>query len=69
MSADRVEPSENTPLASRSELIYNLEARPPLPQAIFAALQHLLAMFVAVITPALLICKGLNLPAKIPAIF
>ena len=64
MSAERVEPTENPPPAPRSELIYTLEARPPLPQAVFAALQHLLAMFVAVITPALLICKGLNLPAE-----
>ena len=35
-----------------SELIYRLEDRPPLPQTLFAAGQHLLAMFVAVITPA-----------------
>jgi hypothetical protein len=31
-----------------SELIYRLEDRPPLPQTLFAAFQHLLAMFVAV---------------------
>ncbi|AOR60952.1 nucleobase:cation symporter-2 family protein [Pectobacterium parmentieri] len=47
----------------RSELIYRLEDRPPLPQTLFAASQHLLAMFVAVITPALLICQALGLPA------
>lgn len=47
-----------------SDLIYHLEDRPPLPQAIFAALQHLLAMFVAVITPSLLIANALHLPAK-----
>lgn len=52
-----------TPLAS-SELIFRLEDRPPLPQTFFAALQHLLAMFVAVITPALLICQALGLPAE-----
>lgn len=46
-----------------SELIYHLEDRPPLAQTLFAALQHLLAMFVAVITPALLICQALGLPA------
>lgn len=49
---------------SKSELIYRLEDRPPLPQATFAAFQHLLAMFVAVITPALLICNALKLPAE-----
>lgn len=47
-----------------SELIYRLEDRPPLPQTLFAACQHLLAMFVAVITPALLICQALGLPAQ-----
>lgn len=49
---------------SKSELIYQLEDRPPLLQALFAASQHLLAMFVAVITPALLICQSLGLPAQ-----
>ena len=48
----------------QSELIYRLEDRPPLPQTLFAAGQHLLAMFVAVITPALLICQALGLPAQ-----
>lgn len=46
-----------------SELIYRLEDRPPLAQTLFAACQHLLAMFVAVITPGLLICQALGLPA------
>ncbi|PIJ49315.1 xanthine permease XanP [Erwinia sp. OLTSP20] len=57
-------PSHNTTAAPRSELIYRLDDRPPLPQTLFAALQHLLAMFVAVITPALLICQALSLPAE-----
>ena len=48
------------PGESKSELIYRLEDRPPLPQTLFAACQHLLAMFVAVITPALLICQALG---------
>lgn len=48
----------------KSELIYRLEDRPPIPQTLFAACQHLLAMFVAVITPALLICQALGLPAQ-----
>lgn len=45
-----------------TELVYQLHDRPPFPQAIFAALQHLLAMFVAVITPAFLICHSLHIP-------
>ncbi|MEZ8105192.1 uracil-xanthine permease family protein [Vibrio cortegadensis] len=50
-----------TPNATRkSELIYQLNDRPPLLQTLFAATQHLLAMFVAVITPSLIICQALG---------
>ena len=42
-------------------LIYGLEDRPPLRDALFAALQHLLAIFVAIITPPLIIAGALNL--------
>ncbi|WP_105902640.1 uracil-xanthine permease family protein [Vibrio gangliei] len=53
-----------TPQTPRpTELVYQLNDRPPLPQTIFAALQHLLAMFVAVITPSLIICQSLGVPA------
>ncbi|KLV07418.1 xanthine permease XanP [Photobacterium aquae] len=48
----------------KSDLVYRLEDRPPLPQTLFAAAQHLLAMFVAVITPSLIICQALGLPAS-----
>jgi len=48
----------------KSELVYQLNDRPPLPQTIFAAFQHLLAMFVAVITPSLIICQALDVPAE-----
>ncbi len=66
MSVNAVESEKAQPIASTrpSELIYRLEDRPPLPQTLFAACQHLLAMFVAVITPALLICQALGLPAS-----
>ncbi len=42
-------------------LIYGLEERPPLRDTIFAALQHLLAIFVAIITPPLIISGALGL--------
>lgn len=42
-------------------LIYGLEDRPPLKDAVFAALQHLLAIFVAIITPPLIIAGALGL--------
>lgn len=59
MSVNAVEQQDAQPIAQphNSELIYRLEDRPPLAQTLFAACQHLLAMFVAVITPALLICQ------------
>ncbi|OBX15691.1 nucleobase:cation symporter-2 family protein [Klebsiella pneumoniae] len=66
MSVNTAESENAQPVAHKpaSELIYRLEDRPPLPQTLFAAFQHLLAMFVAVITPALLICQALGLPAQ-----
>ena len=45
--------SPNSDNVRPSELIYRLDDRPPLPQTLFAAVQHLLAMFVAVVTPTL----------------
>lgn len=42
-------------------LIYGLEDRPPLRDTFFAALQHLLAIFVAIITPPLIIAGALKL--------
>lgn len=42
------------------ELIYGLNDRPPLRETIFAALQHLLAIFVAIITPPLIISSALG---------
>jgi len=42
-------------------LIYGLEERPPLRDALFAAIQHLLAIFVAIITPPLIVAGALNL--------
>ena len=42
------------------ELIYGLNDRPPLRETLFAALQHLLAIFVAIITPPLIISSELK---------
>ena len=42
------------------ELIYGLNDRPPLRETVFAALQHLLAIFVAIITPPLIIRSALK---------
>ncbi|TKG92399.1 purine permease [Puteibacter caeruleilacunae] len=43
------------------ELIYKLEDKPRFAEAAFAALQHLLAIFVAIITPPLIIARALQL--------
>ncbi|WP_448653094.1 uracil-xanthine permease family protein [Pseudomonas fluorescens] len=56
-------PPEN---ASPSDLIYGLNDRPkPIP-AILAALQHVLAAFVGIITPPLIIGSTLGLTAHLP---
>lgn len=45
----------------KTDLIYGIEDRPPFKDAFFAALQHLLAIFVAIITPPLIIASALKL--------
>lgn len=44
----------------QKELIYGLYDRPPLRETLFAALQHLLAIFAAIITPPLIISSALR---------
>lgn len=53
--------SEITNHQVSSAIIYGIEDRPPFKEAFFAALQHLLAIFVAIITPPLIIAGALNL--------
>lgn len=48
-------------LTDNPGLIYGLNDRPPLKETFFAALQHLLAIFVAIITPPLIIAGALKL--------
>jgi xanthine permease XanP len=45
------------------ELLCGLEERPPLPDTLLVALQHVLAMFVGIITPPLIIGGALKLSA------
>lgn len=47
--------------ATRSELIYGLTDKPPVAESIFVAFQHVLAAFVGIITPPLIICSSLGL--------
>ncbi len=57
---DTAEPSRH----HHHDLVYGLNARPPLPQTLFAALQHMLAMFVGIITPPLIIANALGLSGE-----
>ncbi len=43
-----------------SGLVYGIEERPPVVETFFAALQHLLAIFVSICTPPLIIAGGLG---------
>ncbi len=46
-----------------ADLVYGLNDRPPLRLSAVVALQHVLAVFVGVVTPPLLISRALELPA------
>lgn len=53
--------NQNSATTAGTGLIYGLNDRPPLKETIFAALQHLLAIFVAIITPPLIISGAMKL--------
>lgn len=48
-------------ISVESDLIYGLEDRPPFVDSVFAAIQHIFASFVGIITPALIIGGALGL--------
>ena len=50
----------------KSELIYGLNDKPPVVESLFAALQHLLASFVGIVTPTLVIGNILGLQEQVP---
>src|SRR3990167_5986128 len=54
------------PSAGSNDLIYQLDDTPAFAPAIFAALQHVLAAFVGIITPTLIIGSVLGLGAHVP---
>ncbi|MEL7046086.1 MAG: solute carrier family 23 protein, partial [Pseudomonadota bacterium] len=53
-------------MAETSELVYALEDSPPPVEALFAAIQHLLASFVGIVTPTLIIGNLLDLQTEVP---
>lgn len=48
-------------VATPTDLVYGLEDKPPLRETLFAALQHVLASFIGIITPSLIIGGALDL--------
>jgi xanthine permease XanP len=62
LALEEAQDTTNEP-SIRSELIYGLNDRPPVAEAIFVAIQHVLAAFVGIITPPLIICNTLGLDA------
>jgi xanthine permease XanP len=48
-------------VVTRSKLLYNLNDKPPVRDALFVALQHVCAIFIPVVTPGLLITGALGL--------
>lgn len=61
MTTNREESEEIIYPLRKTDLIYQIEDRPPFREAFFVALQHLLAIFVAIITPPLIISGALGL--------
>lgn len=59
--ADTLDAAPTQTVAFETDLIYGLDSRPPLRDTIFAALQHVFASFVGIITPALIISGALEL--------
>ena len=50
----------------QSELVYELDEKPPFLESFLAAIQHLLASFIAIIAPTLVIGGTLALDSEIP---
>lgn len=51
----------------QAEVIYKLNDKPPVVESFFAAFQHLLAIFVGIVTPPIIIAGALKLPFEAKA--
>ncbi|MGK7933305.1 MAG: uracil-xanthine permease family protein [Microcystaceae cyanobacterium] len=61
MEADQPIPSvEDTPI-NKSRLIYGLNDNPPFAEGLFVAVQHVMAIFVPIVTPPLIICGAIGI--------
>ena len=57
------------PRKDAPDLVYRLEDKPPFANALLSAVTHLLAIFVPMITPALIVGGALKLPHEMTAYF
>lgn len=64
MSIKEQELDETILPIQKTDLIYQIEDRPPFKEAFFVAFQHLLAVFVAIVTPPLIIASSLRLDTE-----
>ena len=64
MNVNTEEKQDTFESQAKTDLIYGIEDRPPFWDATFAALQHLLAIFVAIITPPLIIASAMKLDVE-----
>lgn len=53
--------------APKHNLLYGLNDKPPLTEAVFVALQHVCAIFIPIVTPGLLVCTALGLDTSTTA--
>lgn len=67
MSVEPNELDETILPIQKTDLIYQIEDRPPFKEALFVAFQHLLAIFVAIVTPPLIIAGSLGLDPETTA--
>ena len=59
--------SHDTRAAAEADLVYTLEDKPPFANSLVSAVTHLLAIFVPMITPALVVGNVLKLPNEMTA--
>lgn len=59
--------AEQTKAVAEADLVYKLEDKPPFFNALLSAVTHLLAIFVPMVTPALIVGGALNLPVEMTA--
>jgi xanthine permease XanP len=61
MTPARTMEADAPPSVTPSRLIYGLHARPPVWETLMVAVQHVMAVFVGIITPPLIICNAIGL--------